>query len=77
MGWKWRACTSSGEWSNTMPVCRPCSQLKSDLVFIIDGSWSVGDENFRKAKDFMKNLGKAQRDIGLDITVWDGNKYHF
>jgi len=42
-----------------MPICRQCSHLKSDLVFIIDGSWSVGDANFRKAKDFMKALGNA------------------
>ena len=41
-----------------MPICRQCSHLKSDLVFIIDGSWSVGDSNFKKAKDFMKALGK-------------------
>ena len=58
IGSKWRECTSTGQWSNTMPICRQCSHLKSDLVFIIDGSWSVGDENFRKAKDFMKALGK-------------------
>lgn len=60
IGSKWRECTSTGQWSNTMPICRQCSHLKSDLVFIIDGSWSVGDENFRKAKDFMKALGKHE-----------------
>lgn len=52
-----------------MPICRQCSHLKSDLVFIIDGSWSVGDENFRKAKDFMKALGRQ------DFDLIDLNKY--
>jgi collagen type XIV alpha len=58
IGSKWRECTSTGQWTNTLPVCRQCSHLKSDLVFIIDGSWSVGNVNFRKAKDFMKSLGQ-------------------
>lgn len=67
IGSKWRECTSTGQWSNTLPICRQCSHLKSDLVFIIDGSWSVGDENFRKAKDFMKSL-VFPFEIGWDYT---------
>jgi len=67
IGSKWRECTSTGQWSNTLPICRQCSHLKSDLVFIIDGSWSVGDENFRKAKDFMKAL-VLPFEIGWDYT---------
>ena len=63
IGSKWRECTSTGQWSNTLPICRQCSHLKSDLVFIIDGSWSVGDSNFKKAKDFMKALGKIFQKI--------------
>ncbi|CBY06820.1 unnamed protein product [Oikopleura dioica] len=67
IGSKWRECTSTGQWTNTLPVCRQCSHLKSDLVFIIDGSWSVGNVNFRKAKDFMKSLVNPF-EIGWDYT---------
>ena len=33
-----------------------CKRAVSDILFIIDGSWSVGETNFRKVKDFLKAL---------------------
>ena len=31
-------------------------QTSIDLVFVLDNSGSVGDSNFRKVKDFVKNV---------------------
>ncbi|XP_077971175.1 sushi, von Willebrand factor type A, EGF and pentraxin domain-containing protein 1-like isoform X2 [Styela clava] len=62
-----RVCLKEGVWSNTNPVCRACKTAVSDIMFIVDGSWSVGTENFRKTKDFLKALVQPFQ-VGWDNT---------
>jgi len=33
-----------------------CSSPKADVVFVIDSSGSIGSNNFRKVKNFVKNV---------------------
>ena len=42
-------------------------QTKLDLVFVIDGSGSVGVHNFIKVKEFLKNVVDFYN-VGLDQT---------
>uniref|UniRef100_A0A8C7Z5B3 VWFA domain-containing protein n=1 Tax=Oryzias sinensis TaxID=183150 RepID=A0A8C7Z5B3_9TELE len=42
-------------------------RLLSDLVFLVDGSWSVGRENFKHIRSFIGSLAGAF-DIGEDKT---------
>lgn len=36
-----------------------CKGAKADLVFLIDGSWSIGDESFNKVIQFVKSVTGA------------------
>ncbi len=36
-----------------LPVCKGA---KADLVFLIDGSWSIGDESFDKVRQFVFSM---------------------
>uniref|UniRef100_A0A4X1UZK0 Collagen alpha-5(VI) chain n=1 Tax=Sus scrofa TaxID=9823 RepID=A0A4X1UZK0_PIG len=44
-----------------------CEDMKADIMFLVDSSGSIGRENFRTMKSFMKNL-LAKIQIGLDKT---------
>ncbi|KAM5229799.1 collagen alpha-5(VI) chain [Hipposideros larvatus] len=44
-----------------------CEDMKADIMFLVDSSSSIGDENFGKMKTFMKNL-LAKIQIGSDKT---------
>lgn len=33
-----------------------CKGAKADLVFLIDGSWSIGDESFTKVRQFVFSM---------------------
>lgn len=33
-----------------------CKGAKADLVFLIDGSWSIGDESFSKVLQFVFSM---------------------
>uniref|UniRef100_A0A8D1B6P2 Collagen alpha-5(VI) chain n=1 Tax=Sus scrofa TaxID=9823 RepID=A0A8D1B6P2_PIG len=44
-----------------------CEDMKADIMFLVDSSGSIGLENFRTMKSFMKNL-LAKIQIGLDKT---------
>ncbi|XP_029070062.1 collagen alpha-5(VI) chain [Monodon monoceros] len=44
-----------------------CEYMKVDIMFLVDGSSSIGSENFGKMKTFMKNL-LAKVQIGPDKT---------
>ncbi|CAK6435663.1 unnamed protein product [Pipistrellus nathusii] len=59
-----------------------CKEMKADIMFLVDSSGSIGQENFIKMKTFMKNLvGKSQ--IGADrvqvgvVQFSDVNKEEF
>ncbi|XP_069108499.1 cartilage matrix protein-like [Argopecten irradians] len=40
-------------------VIKECSEGRGDILFILDSSTSVGDENFRKMLNFMKDIVRA------------------
>lgn len=42
-----------------------CKELKADIMFLVDSSGSIGNENFQKMKTFMKELVNKS-DVGLD-----------
>ena len=37
-----------------LPVCK--QEVKADIVFLVDGSWSIGKENFQQIQDFLHTL---------------------
>ncbi|XP_024913641.1 collagen alpha-1(XII) chain isoform X1 [Cynoglossus semilaevis] len=41
------------------PALDVCKGAKADLVFLIDGSWSIGDESFAKVIQFVKSMTGA------------------
>ncbi|XP_063780520.1 collagen alpha-1(XIV) chain [Pseudophryne corroboree] len=53
----------------TIPVAREvCKSAKADLVFLVDGSWSIGDDNFHKVTRFLYSTAGALDEIGPDGT---------
>ncbi|RXM35694.1 hypothetical protein EOD39_3950 [Acipenser ruthenus] len=53
----------------TIPVAREvCKAAKADLVFLVDGSWSIGDDNFLKILRFLYSTSGALDKIGPDGT---------
>ncbi|XP_026693209.2 sushi, von Willebrand factor type A, EGF and pentraxin domain-containing protein 1-like isoform X5 [Ciona intestinalis] len=69
LGSTYRVCLNDGTWSRSNPVCRACKTAVTDVIFIVDGSWSVGEINFRKAKDFLKALVEPF-EVG-----WDNSRF--
>ncbi|KAJ1193884.1 hypothetical protein NDU88_003180 [Pleurodeles waltl] len=54
---------------STIPPAREvCKAAKADLVFLIDGSWSIGDDNFNKVIQFVYSTAGALDRIGTDGT---------
>lgn len=50
------------------PVLPPgCSTAVNDLVYVVDGSWSVGVSDFDRAKQWLINI-TSQFDISSDYT---------
>ncbi|KAF0024141.1 hypothetical protein F2P81_022943 [Scophthalmus maximus] len=45
-----------------------CKAARADLVFLVDGSWSIGDENFLKIVRFLHSTTGALDRIGPDGT---------
>ncbi|KAM7376532.1 hypothetical protein PAMP_006259 [Pampus punctatissimus] len=41
------------------PALDVCKGAKADLVFLIDGSWSIGDDSFNKVTQFVKSMTGA------------------
>ena len=37
---------------------KKCSNSEIDMVYVIDGSTSIGDDNFKRIKDFIQQLNK-------------------
>ncbi|XP_059205204.1 collagen alpha-1(XIV) chain-like [Centropristis striata] len=50
------------------PAKEVCKAAKADLVFLIDGSWSIGDDNFLKIIRFLYSTTGALDQIGPDGT---------
>ncbi|XP_041665058.1 collagen alpha-1(XIV) chain-like isoform X1 [Cheilinus undulatus] len=50
------------------PAKEVCKAAKADLVFLVDGSWSIGDENFQKIIKFLHSTTGALDQIGPDGT---------
>ncbi|XP_068431414.1 collagen alpha-1(XIV) chain-like isoform X2 [Clinocottus analis] len=53
----------------TIPAAKEvCKEARADLVFLVDGSWSIGDENFLKIIRFLYSTSGALDRIGPDGT---------
>ncbi|XP_027142363.1 collagen alpha-1(XIV) chain isoform X5 [Larimichthys crocea] len=53
----------------TIPAAKEvCKAAKADLVFLVDGSWSIGDDNFLKIIRFLYSTTGALDRIGPDGT---------
>uniref|UniRef100_A0A8K9UJ14 Collagen type XIV alpha 1 chain n=1 Tax=Oncorhynchus mykiss TaxID=8022 RepID=A0A8K9UJ14_ONCMY len=50
------------------PAKEVCKAAKADLVFLVDGSWSIGDDNFQKIIRFLYSTMGALDLIGPDGT---------
>ncbi|XP_063073614.1 collagen alpha-1(XIV) chain, partial [Engraulis encrasicolus] len=50
------------------PAKEVCKAAKADLVFLVDGSWSIGDDNFQKITRFLYSTVGSLDIIGLDGT---------
>ncbi|XP_043922855.1 collagen alpha-1(XIV) chain isoform X2 [Protopterus annectens] len=54
--------------STIPPAKEVCKAAKADLVFLVDGSWSIGDDNFHKVIRFLYSTVGALDKIGPDGT---------
>lgn len=57
--------------AHLLPLCLSylvCKAAKADLVFLVDGSWSIGDDNFLKIIRFLYSTTGALDRIGPDGT---------
>ncbi|KAG8004825.1 Collagen alpha-1(XIV) chain, partial [Nibea albiflora] len=60
----------------TIPAAKEvCKAAKADLVFLVDGSWSIGDDNFLKIIRFLYSTTGALDRIGPDGTQFKLNSY--
>ncbi|KAJ8353811.1 hypothetical protein SKAU_G00213780 [Synaphobranchus kaupii] len=50
------------------PAKEVCKAAKADLAFLVDGSWSIGDDNFQKIIRFLYSTNGALDKIGPDGT---------
>uniref|UniRef100_A0AAR2LSF0 Collagen, type XIV, alpha 1b n=1 Tax=Pygocentrus nattereri TaxID=42514 RepID=A0AAR2LSF0_PYGNA len=50
------------------PAKEVCKAAKADLVFLVDGSWSIGDDNFQKIIRFLYSTTGALDLIGPEGT---------
>ncbi|XP_028280437.1 collagen alpha-1(XIV) chain [Parambassis ranga] len=50
------------------PAKEVCKEAKADLVFLVDGSWSIGDDNFMKITRFLYSTMGSLDLIGPDGT---------
>uniref|UniRef100_A0AAZ3QBM6 Collagen, type XIV, alpha 1a n=1 Tax=Oncorhynchus tshawytscha TaxID=74940 RepID=A0AAZ3QBM6_ONCTS len=50
------------------PAKEVCKAAKADLVFLVDGSWSIGDDNFQKIIRFLYSTTGSLDLIGPDGT---------
>lgn len=53
---------------SSLSVCLVCKEAKADLTFLVDGSWSIGDDNFMKITRFLYSTVGSLDLIGPDGT---------
>lgn len=54
------------------PSSAVCKGAKADLVFLIDGSWSIGDDSFSKVLQFVTSMTGAFDVInpnGMQVSI--------
>lgn len=57
---------------SSCPSSAVCRGAKADLVFLIDGSWSIGDDSFSKVLQFVTSMTGAFDVInpkGMQVSV--------
>ncbi|XP_038160859.1 collagen alpha-1(XII) chain [Cyprinodon tularosa] len=65
------------------PAWAVCKGAKADLVFVIDGSWSIGEESFTKVVQFVSSIIAAFDVVGPSgmqvsfVQYSDGSKTEF
>ena len=63
-----------------MWTCSPaeCRNAKADIVFLVDGSWSIGEPDFQKVIQFLYSTVGALDKIGPDGTQvsYSGSEGH-
>lgn len=58
--------------NNRCTCATVCRGAKADVVFLIDGSWSIGDESFIKVIQFVKSMTGAFEVIsptGMQVRI--------
>lgn len=75
------AALRSGRWSlNSLLTCflaSVCKGAKADVVFLIDGSWSIGEESFIKVVHFVSGMIAAFDVVGpsgMQVCIKHGSK---
>ncbi|XP_039720720.1 collagen alpha-1(XX) chain isoform X4 [Pteropus medius] len=75
-------------WDMAGPQFRCTPPTPVDLIFLVDGSWSIGHSHFRQVKDFLASIikpfeiGPDKVQVGLTQysgdpqTEWDLNTFH-
>ncbi|CAM9514623.1 unnamed protein product [Lampetra planeri] len=46
------------------PIRQVCTSAKADLVFLVDSSWSIGEENFQKLISFVHGIVSSFERVG-------------
>lgn len=54
--------------SRPLADCPVCKSARADLVFLVDGSWSIGDDNFLKVVHFLSSAAGALDQVGPEGT---------
>ncbi|XP_066293787.1 vitrin-like [Branchiostoma lanceolatum] len=65
-----RTCSAGGTWTGSIAECTDLCEASSDLFFVLDGSGSVGSDNFDAVKEFVVNVVSAfDFSIGTRVGV--------
>lgn len=60
-----------------LSFCVVCKEAKADLAFLVDGSWSIGDDNFMKITRFLYSTMGSLDLIGSDGTQVSSPHFEF
>ncbi|CAK8673902.1 unnamed protein product [Clavelina lepadiformis] len=68
------------QWQKRVPCRHSCFEKDIDLMFVVDGSFSVGNESFNKVKNWIKDVSEGfeiakQVQVGVvQYSFWYANK---